>query len=160
MVLDYYFTQPNAKNTASFSSLNMKSILCSEHLVIYLSPGRPKFSMAQAQTSSQLDTVSPLVQGMFMVVIAVLTLTPFQRKHNGHLLIVEINISLVPVRNRNSPKFKSPIAFSNIFVKPMLHFPPTVSITPSYHNSVSHAHLNKNQVQSCSRSNSNTPSPT
>ena len=99
MVLDYYFTQPNAKNTASFSSLNMKSILCSEHLVIYLSPGRPKFSMAQAQTSSQLDTVSPLVQGMFMVVIAVLTLPPFQRKHNGHLLIVEINISLVPVRN-------------------------------------------------------------
>jgi hypothetical protein len=55
--------------------------------------------MAQAQTSSQLDTVSPLVQGMFMVVIAVLTLPPFQRKHNGHLLIVEINISLVPVRN-------------------------------------------------------------
>jgi len=97
MVLDYYFTQPKAKNTASFSSLNMKSILCSEHLVIYLSPGRPKFSIAQAQTSSQLDTVSPLVQGMFMVVITVLTSPPFQQKPSAILLALKLKDTITHI---------------------------------------------------------------
>lgn len=97
MVLDYYFTQPKAKNTASFSSLNMKSILCSEHLVIYLSPGRPKFSIAQAQTSSQLDTVSPLVQGMFMVVITVLTSPPFQQKPSAILFTLKLKYTITHI---------------------------------------------------------------
>jgi hypothetical protein len=112
--------------------------------------------MAQAQTSSQLDTVSPLVQGMFMVVIIVLTLTPFQQKPSAILFTLKLKHALahIPPCKIVSKLFNTPI---NAGLPPTIRSWQTTKFRSRCHYTgyitiskiVFHAHFNKNIVICC-----------